>query len=792
MPKHSRLSGALLQTLEDFGTTDRLIMVIESTDSGQGDLIANRRKLKEFADRVAAGMEGTDLFTSVAYKITPQQQEFFEDLYFQHPFHYHSVETFAALENKLSAVEIDRQVADLGRTLRTSPFGPSSQRQLLRDPLGFRSGVQSGGMLAGFKLDLSDGYFFSVDGSLLVIVAKPQAPSQDTAYDAVLLDSLEQLLTELGSSQGFRQDYSIDIDAGLKVQLLGPYVETLYGSSAASKEIIPSIIVTVFGLLILFALVYRNVRILLLLAVPLVAGILMTSAMTSIFVGHLTMITVGFAVMLTGLGIDFGIHLVERIGQESQKGGNLRDSIARAFETTGRGVLAGALTSAVIFMLIATSDFTALQEFGWIIGLGILLTIISIFALLPALLVSSNIPLRRRDWGPGNSWATWIVSHYRLVAVLGAGLTLILGYSAWMLELESNIYQLGPMNSVYEEQKTRILNKAGGSTNVVMVVAERERLQDLLELSEAIKTSLHDLKANGEIDSFESLSSILLSRKSQRKITRTTRQWELTGAMANFKSSLEKVGFRTTPFDPFINAVLAYNLDTEQHIGLKEFRGTPGGDLVDRFLVQTEDGWRAVSYIYPHPGQWQDMVPTSVVETLEGHGPGIVVTGVVSSFNEIANYVRDEFIKLTLFALVAILLISMFFLRRPLLAVLAVVPAVLGLIWTLGMMNVAGIELNLVTVLIAPMILGLGVDDALHVLNRHQEKPGALPVTMGAVSGAVLMTSATTIIGFGSLAFADLPSLRALGITVSIGMVCCAVTSLVVLPALLTAFDARK
>ena len=313
-----------------------------------------------------------------------------------------------------------------------------------------------------------------------------------------------------------------------------------------------------------------------------------------------------------------------------------------------------------------------------------------------------------------------------------------------------------------------------------------------MQLSEIIKTSLQDLKANAEIDSFESLSSILLSRKSQREIIRTTRQWDLAGAMANFESSLGKAGFRKTPFDPFINAVLAYNLDPEQPIGLNEFRGTPGGDLVDRFLVQTEDGWKAVSYIYPHPGQWQDRVPTSIVETLEGHGQGIVVTGVVLSFNEIANYVRDEFIKLTLFALVAVLLISMFFLRRPLLSVLAVVPAVLGLIWTLGMMNVAGIELNLVTVLIAPMILGLGVDDALHVLNRHQEKPGALPVTMSAVSGAVLMTSATTIIGFGSLAFADLPSLRALGITVSIGMVCCAVTSLVVLPALLTAFDARK
>jgi predicted RND superfamily exporter protein len=196
-------------------------------------------------------------------------------------------------------------------------------------------------------------------------------------------------------------------------------------------------------------------------------------------------------------------------------------------------------------------------------------------------------------------------------------------------------------------------------------------------------------------------------------------------------------------------------------------------------------------YFYPPAGQWEVRVPEAVVDAIEGTGEGVVVTGIVPSFNEISGFVKEEFLGLTLAAMVVVLLIAILFLRRPLFALLSAVPAVVGLIWTLGLMQLGGIELNLVTILVAPMIIGLGIDYALHVLNRHLEQPDRIDASIASVSRAILMTSATTIIGFGSLAFADLASLRALGLTVSLGMVCCAVTSLVLLPAMLRAFAAR-
>jgi predicted RND superfamily exporter protein len=800
MPAHSRVSGTLLRALEDFGTTDRLVLVIESTDADETRLITNRQELKSLADRVADGMDKTGRFESVACRITTDQQRFFEDLHARHPFHYLSRERLQGLEQVLAPAEIAKRVNELGRALRTSPFGASSQQQLVSDPLGFRSDQRSGyerDNLTGLELDLSDGYFFSVDGKSLLILAKPLTPSQDTAFDAVLLDELAGVLAQAGGSGAFGPDYSMPAAGNFRIQLLGPYVETPYGAQAAAREIVPSIVATAIGLTVLFALVYRSLLALLILAIPLLTGIVMAGGMASLYAGHLTMITVGFATMLAGLGVDFEIHLMERMGQESLAGGDTRESIARSFTTAGRGVLAGAFTTSAIFLLIATSDFLALREFGWIMGLGILLIMVAVFALLPVLLGAFPLAPRAPRRTAGVGWAPWILSHYRLVCVLGGALTLAAAYSASMLQLESNIYALGPTNAAYEQQKDRLLGKAGGSTNVVMVVAEREDLQDLLELSERIKAGAEDLQDSDGIDSFESLSSILPSRKSQQEIIQTVRHWDLPGAMAAFRDALGEAGFRAAPFEPFIARVLDYDADDQQVIGLEDLQGTPAEALIDRLLVRKASGWKAVAYLYPRPGRWEDEVPETVVRKFEGLGPGIVVTGIVPSFNEISAYVSDEFLGLALAALITVLLISLAFFRGPLLAVLAVVPAALGLIWTLGLMQLIGIELNLVTILVAPMIIGLGIDDALHVLNRHKENmesrcPDTLAVTVTSVSRAVLLTTATTIIGFGSLAFADLPSLRALGITVSVGMACCAVSSLLVLPAILAALGARR
>jgi len=115
--------------------------------------------------------------------------------------------------------------------------------------------------------------------------------------------------------------------------------------------------------------------------------------------------------------------------------------------------------------------------------------------------------------------------------------------------------------------------------------------------------------------------------------------------------------------------------------------------------------------------------------------------------------------------------------------ILSMLPVALGVYWLLGIGGGLGLTLNLFTLAVAPLLLGIGIDDGLHAL--HGVRPGRGLAASAANAGkAMTLTSLTTCVGFGSLAFSRIPALRQGGILIAIGIFVCLLTTLMVLPAL--------
>jgi hypothetical protein len=120
-------------------------------------------------------------------------------------------------------------------------------------------------------------------------------------------------------------------------------------------------------------------------------------------------------------------------------------------------------------------------------------------------------------------------------------------------------------------------------------------------------------------------------------------------------------------------------------------------------------------------------------------------------------------------------------------ALLVLLPTALGLLWTLALLRVLGISFNPVNVIIVPAIVGVAVDDAIHLLKGYRESRDLEGVLTG-IGRALFITSLTTIVGFGSLTAAHYRGLSTLGAIAALGFFCCMVTSLVALPAVLSLF----
>ncbi len=123
---------------------------------------------------------------------------------------------------------------------------------------------------------------------------------------------------------------------------------------------------------------------------------------------------------------------------------------------------------------------------------------------------------------------------------------------------------------------------------------------------------------------------------------------------------------------------------------------------------------------------------------------------------------------------------------------LVLVPTVAGGVYTLGLMDLVGVQFNLANLVILPLIIGIGVVDGVHIVHRYRETPEDGTNVIAKSTGlSVVLTSLTTIVGFGSLMVADHRGVYSLGLLLSLGVGSCLLTSVTLLPALMKWFHAR-
>ena len=147
--------------------------------------------------------------------------------------------------------------------------------------------------------------------------------------------------------------------------------------------------------------------------------------------------------------------------------------------------------------------------------------------------------------------------------------------------------------------------------------------------------------------------------------------------------------------------------------------------------------------------------------------------------------VRDGIMAMILSSAGVVLILFAAF-KRAVLVALTFLPLVAGVAGAVGVMSLLGVEFNLVSLSILPLVLGIGIDNGIHVVHRFLTHGDEDLVDVFQHTGrGIVMTSLTTIVGFGALVFADYPGLVSSGIVAILGIGGTLVTAVTLLPALL-------
>ena len=791
VPKGDRSVEAFKGSLKEFGGADYIAVLIEAPPGrtadeyfDYADLFAEKAAalegVQQVEHRLGGGSELLDLFRRYALLFLPPEE-------------------IPKLKQKLSRQAIRAQVAENRRILE-SPSSTFLKDIVRNDPMGVGSLVWGHVMKGQGALRFSprsDGYFMSEDQTALLVLVKPGRPAQDLTFTALLAEALhgaaEEARAELGGPGGLP-----DVDR-LSLDYAGSYIAALDDSNLIKSDMKLTAVISFIGVLGLYLVGYRRMGALFYSSVPLMVGQVLTFAVAFLVFGHINSASSGFVAMVMGLGTDFTIVMYARYVEERRQGLSLGDASRRMMGEGALGMFTGAITSAGTFYSMCVTEFRGLWELGFLIGTGILLSMVAILFLLPAM-IQFNEGRRRSDvvgklriqsFGL-ERMIPLSVRHPAATLVLLAGITAIAGVAAWHIEFSDSVRDLrSPYNRGAVAQE-KVARKFGGDLNFMIAIVDAPSMDGAVEKVGRVVAAARPYIDAGIMLGTDSILSYLPAPSRQQQIIDALRSdggaFGADRVEADFREALADQGFRDDAFDEYLRDFRAV-LSRAQPVSLSDMREQSLESALRRYVKPAGDpsqGYRAAVYIFLEEGKWRREAPPGVVEALQGDDPGITVTGInVVSKRLREIFARDAKIAISVGLVLVSILLWLDFRSMRLMAV-ANLQVLTGVVWMMGVMSLAGVEMNFVNCFVATMILGVGVDYGIHLIHRMRFNGGVVDEGVMETGKAVAMAALTNVVGFGSLALSNYPGLRSVGIISSVGSIACLVTALCLLPAIMS------
>jgi predicted RND superfamily exporter protein len=516
--------------------------------------------------------------------------------------------------------------------------------------------------------------------------------------------------------------------------------------------------ISLLGVVLLFVAGYGGLRHALLACGVLLLGMAWSFGFLTLVVGHLNILSAAFAVILIGLGIDFGIHYVSSYLRLRKLGHDCRHSLITTAADVGPGVVTGGVTTAAAFFMAALTEFTGVRELGIIAGGGILMCVAAAVIVLPPLILISDEKRSVTDLPeilPAARWFQLSLQKPRLVMALGLAVTGLIAGGLQHLSYDHNLLNLQPRHVESVDIERDIFTSSDES--VWFAVTSCKSRRELL----ARKAKLEKLP---EVAKTEEIVSLLpeSTPAKQRSI-----------AIIHDKLTQLKRGREALASNPLLS-LLAYSDPSPPTL-----QDIPR-ELTDRFVGKTG---KHLLRVYAKGNIWDMDKLSRFVADVESVDPNITGSPVQTYYA--SRHMQQSYLLAGVYALLAVfglLLIDFGTIRHSL---LAMIPLALGFVQMCGLLGWLGIPFNPANLIALPLILGIGVDDGVHLVHEFRRQRGRFRLT-DSTAVAVILTSTTTMASFGSMILARHQGLRTLGQVLSLGVFLCLTSSIVFFPALLS------
>jgi hypothetical protein len=779
-----------MENLQSAGTFDHLFILLEKKEGVDSQrLIECGREISE--NLKSLEIDGKGAFKSVRFqKIEEEDWEGAKPtlaLFLTHPYLFLDQEDIPKWKEKWSEEGIKKQIRKNRATLIShASFAMKDLIQM--DPFEMRwlfiekwkQGIK------GLEFDESSNFFLSRDQNSLLIITEPQRPATDLSFSKSLMEALEKTISLASSTQ----------DKSVKVSFTGAHPIAMAESKVLRFDMQSSFFSSLILVLILFFYTYRRWITLLFAGLPLIGGIQLTMGIASITLGSLNILTSAFAAILVGLGIDFAVHIYDRYHQERASGEDISSAIETTLTQTGRGIWTGAFTTIFAFVVLFFSRVQGIVELAFLVSVGLLCALLCIYFVLPSFLVWIDRRKKPYPYKPLQTFkfknlSSFLERNPLLSFFLLIGITAFFLFFAFRIEVERDFRNLRPKEIESLQVFERMAKAFGGRKLEAITIHEGKELPSLLQKEEEVVRVFEKYQKDGKIDSFLSLSHFIFSPEKQKKVISAIQESiDLEKVRKQLIKELKENGFEVSGFQPFLQGLEELKRGNEKiypsETLIASLNQGPLKKGLENLFVKKGERYKIVSHLYYQKGKLS-------LDQLEKELRGVSITGPEKVESEILRIVKEDLFFLTPIAFLIVLLMVFLHFRKWSTTLFTLMPLVMGLTWMVGAMTLFGIRIHFVNAVILPMIIGMGIDNSVHLMQRYLEGGGNdADHALRNTGRAMAMCSLTTMLGFGSLATARYQALSSMGWVTILGMGFCLMTALCFLPTLLILREQKR
>jgi len=636
-----------------------------------------------------------------------------------------------AVENRLAAVKQQLMLPTASLVAQTLPS----------DPLGLFTPVLQAlrGMGGQNGFQLIDGAVFTADGqrSLAWFTAGGSvSESSQNARLAALLD------TAMARTQRMMPS--------VRVTAVGAPLIAVTNANQIKHDSLLAMCVAVTLIILLLAWHYRRVSDLLWIAVSLAFGWLMAIAGMAILKDSVSVIVLGIGSVIIGISANYPLHFLDHLREVPDRREALREMVAP--------LLIGNITTVAAFLCLVWLDAEAMRDLGAFGSLMLVGTIMFVLVFLP-LWVRVRRSAARPSVLPLRSFNLTTRRQRRIFVVVVSVLTLLLGWLSLKTSFDDDIRHINYMTDQQRADLSLLSSAGAGGDDVQLyAVASGSSLDEALAVNEQLQTVLDTLPVRG-------VSRFLPTMPQQRRrLSLWEDFWARHGESVSSQLRAEgaRQGFSPDAFEPFLT-MISTKPSPQPADYFSPLAEALGGSYVIGDSLET----RVVSYVTLPQGADEEVVKSRLRERLPA---GAMLFSTRDIGNQLVQTLNDSFNYIGFvcgFVVFFFLWISFYRLELSLVSFL---PLAVGWIWILGIMQLFGLQFNIVNIILATFIFGQGDDYTIFITEGLVYEYAYGKRRLDSYKRSVVLSAVIMFIGIGALILSRHPALRSLALVTIVGM----------------------